>query len=35
MERRRFGSTDLELSVMGLGGLLARFEGAEGTPPPE
>lgn len=35
MERRRFGSTDLELSVMGLGGLLARFEGAEGHPPPE
>ncbi|HCL27600.1 MAG TPA: hypothetical protein DIC52_04080 [Candidatus Latescibacteria bacterium] len=35
MERRRFGSTDMELSVMGLGGLLARYEGALGHPPPE
>ena len=35
MERRRFGSTDLHLSVLGLGGLLARYEGALGHPPPE
>ncbi|HJP29274.1 MAG: aldo/keto reductase [Candidatus Latescibacteria bacterium] len=35
MERRRFGSTDMELSVLGLGGLLARYEGALGHPPPE
>jgi aryl-alcohol dehydrogenase-like predicted oxidoreductase len=35
MERRQFGSTDLQLSVMGLGGLLARYEGVEGHPPPE
>ena len=34
MERRRFGSTDMELSVLGLGGLLARYEGALGHPPP-
>ncbi|MFP6589456.1 MAG: aldo/keto reductase [Candidatus Latescibacterota bacterium] len=35
MELRRFGSTDMELSVLGLGGLLARYEGALGHPPPE
>ncbi len=35
MEYRRFGSTDMELSSMGLGGLLARFEGVKGHPPPE
>ncbi|MBT6146645.1 MAG: hypothetical protein HOH74_14500 [Gemmatimonadetes bacterium] len=35
MERRRFGSTDMNLSVLGLGGLLARYEGALGHPPAE
>jgi aryl-alcohol dehydrogenase-like predicted oxidoreductase len=35
MERRRFGHTDMQLSVLGLGGLLARYEGALGHPPPE
>ena len=35
MERRRYGTTDLQLSIMGLGGLLARYEGVEGHPPPE
>ena len=35
MEYRRFGRTDMLLSTMGLGGLLARFEGVKGHPPPE
>ena len=35
MELRTFGSTDLRLSAMGLGGLLARYEGVDGHPPPE
>ena len=35
MELRAFGSTDLWLSVMGLGGLLTRCEGVSGHPPPE
>ena len=35
MEYRRFGQTDMELSTIGLGGLLARYEGISGHPPPE
>lgn len=35
MERRRYGTTDLRLSVLGLGGLLARYEAVQGHPPPE
>lgn len=35
MERRRFGATGFELSSMGLGGLLARYEAVQGHPPPE
>ena len=35
MEYRRFGQTDMELSTVGLGGLLARYEGVNGHPPPE
>ena len=35
MEYRRFGQTDMELSTVGLGGLLARYEGINGHPPPE
>ena len=35
MEYRRFGQTDIELSTIGLGGLLARYEGFNGHPPPE
>ena len=33
MPYRRFGQTDMELSPMGLGGLLAHYEGALGHPP--
>ena len=35
MQTRSFGSTDFQLSVIGLGGLLARYEAVEGHPPPE
>ena len=36
MEYRRLGQTDMELSSMGLGGLLAHYyEGAQGHPPAE
>ena len=35
MEYRRFGETDMELSTIGLGGLLARYEGVNGHPSPE
>ena len=36
MEYRRFGSTDMRLSAVGLGGLLAHYwEGASGHPPPD
>ena len=35
MEYRRFGQTDMELSTIGLGGLLARYEAVNGHPPPE
>ena len=35
MEYREFGQTGMELSVMGLGGLLAQFEGRYGHPSPE
>lgn len=35
MKTRAFGRTDLQLSEMGLGGLLARYEGIEGHPSPE
>ncbi len=35
MEYRKFGSTDMELSVIGMGGLLAHYEGVTGHPPPE
>ena len=35
MEYRPFGQTGIELSVIGLGGLLARCEGFEGHPPPD
>lgn len=35
LETRAFGSTNLQLRAMGLGGLLARYEGIEGHPPPE
>ena len=35
VEYRRFGQTDMELSTIGLGGLLARYEGVNGHPPPE
>jgi aryl-alcohol dehydrogenase-like predicted oxidoreductase len=35
MEYRQFGQTGMRLSVIGLGGLLARYEGACGHPPPE
>ncbi len=34
MEYRRFGRTDLELSTIALGGLLAHYEGFVGHPPP-
>ena len=32
MEYRKFGKTDMRLSVMGLGGLLAHYEGVCGPP---
>lgn len=35
MGYRRFGQTDMELSPVGLGGLLAHYEGRRGHPPPE
>ena len=35
MEYRQFGQTGMRLSVVALGGLLARYEGACGHPPPE
>lgn len=35
MEYRIFGRTDMRLSVVGLGGLLAHYEGFCGHPPPE
>lgn len=35
MEYRRFGTTDMILSTVGLGGLLARYEGYNGHPAPE
>ena len=35
LETRALGSTDLQLRATGLGGLLARYEGIEGHPPPE
>ena len=35
MEYRPFGSTGMTLSVMGLGGLPAHYEGVRGHPPPE
>ena len=34
MEYRRFGKTDMELSTIALGGLLAHYEGFSGHPPP-
>ena len=33
MEYRKFGQTDMMLSTVGLGGLLARYEGVSGHPP--
>ena len=35
MEYREFGQTGMRLSAVGLGGLLARYEGYCGHPPPE
>ena len=35
MEYRMFGQTGMRLSVVGLGGLLAHYEGVCGHPPPE
>lgn len=35
MEYRRFGQTGMRLSVVGLGGLLAHYEGVCGHPSPE
>ncbi len=35
MEYRKFGQTDMVLSALGLGGLLAHYEGINGHPPPE
>ena len=34
MEFRRFGQTDMKLSAVALGGLLAHYEGVHGHPPP-
>ena len=35
MEYRRFGQTDMQLSTIGLGGLLAHYEAVNGHPPDE
>ena len=35
MEFRRFGQTDMKLSAIALGGLLAHYEGVRGHPPPD
>ena len=35
MHYRSFGTTGMQLSEIALGGLLARYEGACGHPPPE
>jgi len=35
MEYRKFGQTNMMLSTVGLGGLLAHYEGVSGHPPPE
>jgi len=35
MEYRLFGKTGMKLSAMGLGGLLAHYEGVCGHPPPD
>ena len=35
MEYRKFGNTDMVLSAVGLGGLLAHYEAVNGHPPPE
>lgn len=35
MDHRRLGQTDMNLSPVGLGGLLAHYEGVLGHPPPE
>ena len=35
MEYRRFGQTNMKLSVIALGGLLAHYEGVRGHPPPD
>jgi aryl-alcohol dehydrogenase-like predicted oxidoreductase len=35
MEYRKFGNTDMMLSTIGLGGLLAHYEAVNGHPPPE
>ena len=35
MQYRTFGQTGMRLSTLGLGGLLARYEGSRGHPPPE
>jgi aryl-alcohol dehydrogenase-like predicted oxidoreductase len=35
MGRRPFGRTGMQLSPVGLGGLLAHYEGAKGHPPPD
>ena len=35
MEYRRFGQTDMQLSTIGLGGLLAHYEAVNGHPPPD
>ncbi len=35
MQYRRFGQTDMQLSAVALGGLLAHYEGVRGHPPPD
>ena len=35
MQYRRFGQTNMQLSTIALGGLLAHYEGVCGHPPPE
>ena len=35
MQHRKFGQTDMQLSAVALGGLLAHYEGVRGHPPPE